>query len=53
MAESTKSEEEGRVWGRMADRWLLCARLVEEEHAVLKRPAPQPGPAPGEVYVIG
>jgi hypothetical protein len=52
MAQSTKSKEECRVWGRMADRWLLCARLVEEEQAVPERPAPQPGRAPRKVYGV-
>ncbi len=37
MAESTRAEEDRRVWNGMADRWLLCARLADEEYAALKR----------------
>jgi hypothetical protein len=36
IAESTRDKEDRRVWNGMADRWLLCARLADEEYAVLE-----------------
>jgi hypothetical protein len=37
MAESTRSKEDWRVWNEMAERWLLCARLADEEYTALER----------------
>ena len=37
MAQSTRSEEDRRVWNGMVDRWLLCARLADEEYAARER----------------
>jgi hypothetical protein len=36
-AEATRSKEERQAWSEMADRWLACARLAEEEYAALER----------------
>ncbi len=37
IAESTRNEEDRQVLSGMADRWLLCARLADEEYAALER----------------
>lgn len=37
IAESTRDEEDRRVWNGMADRWLQCARLADEQYAAQER----------------
>jgi hypothetical protein len=37
MAKVSKDPETKDVWRRMADRWLLCARLAEDQDAYRAR----------------
>ncbi len=35
MAQTIASEEDREIWNRMAERWLVCAKLAEWEETVL------------------
>ena len=36
MARVTRDQSDRAMWKRMADRWLVCARLAEDEIAVVR-----------------
>jgi hypothetical protein len=39
MAKFTRNPQDKAVWNGLAQRWLRCAELMDQEHANIRRPA--------------
>lgn len=40
MAKFTRNPQDKAVWNGLAQRWLRCAQLMDQEHTTVRHPAP-------------